>query len=129
MKIIKDKITLKIFKMKNHKKKYQHKELAAGRWYKLTLIEQMANVGSEVFRTISWRQKGRGKYSQMAFERALELLDLTVEDPKNRKRLKEILRVREALKDYFLGENEYSSNDDIWQKYFYAFNYAARLKR
>jgi len=33
----------------------QHKELAAGRWNKLSFVEQMANVGSEVERTINWR--------------------------------------------------------------------------
>ena len=85
----------------------QHKELAAGRWHKLTLAEQLANVGSEV-------------------ERALELLDLTVSINKNFARLKELLRLREALADYFAFDNVYRSTDGSWRKYFFAFNYAAR---
>jgi len=29
---------------------YKHKGLAQGRWFQLTLIEQLANIGSEVER-------------------------------------------------------------------------------
>ncbi len=106
-----------------------HKSLASGRWFELSLVEQLANVGSDVERTISWRNKGNADYSQKAFERALELIDLTVADPKNKGRLREVLRVREALVDYFVFDNEYGSTDEQWQKYFYSFNYAAALRR
>jgi Protein of unknown function (DUF5674) len=88
----------------------------------------MANIGSEVFRTISWRDRN-GDYGRNALYRALELLDLTVEDPKNTDRLKEILRVREALVDYFMYDNEYQSTDEQWQKYFHQFNLAANRDR
>ncbi len=110
---------------------FQHKQLAGGRWFELTFIEQLANVGSEVERTISWRNKGNKDYSNLAFERALELIDLTLQDPRNRMypRLKEVARVREALADYFMGENQYCSTDELWQKYFYAFSFAAQMGR
>jgi len=104
----------------------QHKNLAAGKWNSLSFCEQMANVGSEVERTIKWREKKNAQYSQMAFERALELLDFTVADEKNKKRLKELLRLREMLADYFVFENVYRSSDKSFQNYFYAFNFAAR---
>ena len=104
-----------------------HKELTLERWQQLSLIEQMANVGSEVHRMISWRERN-AEYSRAAFERALELLDLTKADPKNRRRLKEICRVREVLVDFTL-DNDYSTTDESWEKYFYAFNYAARIGR
>ncbi len=107
----------------------QHKQLAEGRWFKFTLAEQLANIGSEVERTISWKNKNNSDYSNKAFERALELLDLTVEDAKNKFRLKEILRLREALVDYFLFDNQFYSSDELWRKYFYSFNFAARRKR
>ena len=89
-----------------------HKQLAAGRWFELSLVEQLANVGSEIERTIIWKKKDIN-LSNKAFERALELLDLTVADPKNKGRLKEVLRVREVLVDHFV----------------YYFNYAAALRR
>lgn len=106
-----------------------HKDLASGRWFELSLVEQLANVGSDVERTIKWKNKGNIEYSNSAFDRAYELLQLTIADPKNRKRLKELLRVKEALADYFLFDNEYGSTDEAWQKYFYAFAYAAALRR
>ena len=105
---------------------YQHKELAQGKWFKLTLEEQLANIGSEVFRTINWKKKNNQEYSQRAFDRCLELLDLSLADRKNSSRLKELARLRETLADYFVFDNEFASSDIIWQKYFLAFNYAAR---
>ncbi|MFH1684187.1 MAG: hypothetical protein ABIA67_04825 [Candidatus Margulisiibacteriota bacterium] len=105
----------------------QHHELAGGKWNVLSLVEQMANIGSEVNRTINWRKKNNPEYSQLAFDRALELLDLTLADKKNKHRLKELLRVREALADHFFFDNSYRSTDQNWQSYFLAFNYAARI--
>ena len=105
-----------------------HKELAEGRWFELSLIDQLANIGMDVERTIKWKNKGNDEYSRKAFERVLELLYLTVDDPKNKGRLREILRVREALIDHFVFDNEYSSTDELWQKYFFSFNYASALR-
>lgn len=104
---------------------FQHKELSQGRWEKLSFFEQMANIGSEVERAINWRNKKDEKYSQMAFERALELIDLTIADNKNRKRLRELTRVREVLADYFVCGNQYSSSDDSWKNYFYVFGFSS----
>lgn len=106
---------------------YQHKALASGHWNNISLMEQVANVGSEVERVILWQEKGNKDYSKKAFDRALELLDLTICDPKNKKRLKEITRVRELLIDHFWGENQFHSTNKLWRKYFYQFNYACRL--
>ena len=107
-----------------------HKDLASGRWIKLSLVEQMANIGCDVERTVQWKKNGNLEESRRAFERALELLDFTKADPKNRgARLREICRVREALIDHFIYDNEYATTDEGWQQYFYDFNYAAALMR
>ena len=105
-----------------------HRELAAGRWFEMSLIEQMANIGSEVERTIAWRGRNE-KNSTAAFERGLELLDLTIADPRHRRRLRELTRLREALADYFVFDNGYHSTDEAWRRYFHAFTYAAGLRR
>lgn len=105
----------------------EHKNLASGRWNELSFSEQMANVGSEVERAINWKRKNNADYAQKAFERALELLDFTLADAKNKNRLKEIARTREALADYFAFKNSYKSSDDEWKKYFFAFNFASRI--
>jgi len=108
---------------------WQHKELANGRWFMLSFAEQMANIGSEVNRAINWKNKNNLVYSQRAFERALELLNLTISDKKNKKRLRELTRIYEILVDYFAYKNEYGSTDQSWQKYFLGFNYLARLDK
>ena len=105
-----------------------NKELTKERWFAMSFLEQMANIGSEIGRTINWREKD-GHRSDCAFESALELLDLTIEDLKNRKHLKELCRLREALADYFCFANIYGSSDEKWNNYFYSFNYAANLNK
>lgn len=105
---------------------FQHKQLASGRWFQLSFIEQMANIGSEVERSLNWRAKNNAAYSQQAFERTLELIDLTLEDAKNVSRLRELTRVREAIVDFFFGKNQFESTESSWRKYFLCFTYAAR---
>lgn len=107
-----------------------HKDLTPERWFKFSLFEQLANVGMDIERTIQWKKNGNQEYSQQAFERAMELLDLTIADTKNQKGTrKELTRVREALKDYFVFDNEYVSTNEFWQSYFYDFAYAAAIAR
>ncbi len=103
-----------------------HPSLAAGRWLSFPLAEQLAHVGSEIERAIGWRSKGYPDYTQKALERGLELLDLTLSDPKHSGRLRELTRLREALLDYFLGENQFGSTEESWRRYFQCFAYAAR---
>ena len=107
----------------------QHESLAAGRWQAFSLVEQLANVGSEVERALNWLDKHNPEYSRLAFLRALELLNLTIADPRHQHRLKELTRLREALLDFFLGDNAFSSTGKSWRSYFYGFAYAAALRR
>ena len=105
-----------------------HKELQK-RWHNLNLIEQLANVGSEVERALNWKEKCNIEYSVLAFYRALELLDYTTEGMKDFYRLKELKRFREVLVDYFAGQNIYLSSAGSFRNYFYGFNYAVSLSR
>jgi hypothetical protein len=107
----------------------QHQELAAGRWRQLSFMEQMANVGSEVERALNWRSKNNPVYCERARDRAFELLDLTLENAATPSRLRELSKVREAMTDYFLGENQFGSTEGSWRKYFSGFAYAARKDR
>lgn len=105
---------------------YQHKDLSKGRWHEMEFVVQMANIGSEVERALSWRAKKNETYSRQACERAFELIDLSLAGIKGFPRLKEVARVREAIVDYFLGSNQYGSSEDSWRNYFSSFTYAAR---
>lgn len=106
-----------------------HPELAEGRWFAFSLCAQMANIGSEVERAINWGNKGNAEYKRLAFYRALDLIDMTLRDPRHRNRLREIARVREALADFFAFDNEYRTTESQWKNYFLAFTYAARMGR
>lgn len=107
----------------------QHPSLAAGRWQSFSLMEQLANIGSEVERALNWLNKNNPEYSRLAFVRALELLSLTIADPRHRHRLKELTRLREVLLDFFLGNNEFHSTEKSWRNYFYGFAHASALKK
>ncbi|MGB9618808.1 MAG: hypothetical protein ACPL7K_00175 [Armatimonadota bacterium] len=102
--------------------------MADGRWAELTFFEQMANIGSEVIRALKWREKGKPDYASAAADRALELLWLTIDDPRNRDRLKKLCRLYEYLADYFYCDNAYSTEPQKLRNYCFAFNYAARLR-
>lgn len=103
-----------------------HKSLAAGRWFTLPLMEQLGHVGSEIDRAFHWQVQGDREASLRAIDRALELIDLTIDDPRHRDRLKEILRMREVVCDYFYGDNVYQASADSLKKYFLGFALAVR---
>lgn len=106
----------------------QHRDLAAGRWWELSLAEQLGNVGSEVGRAVRWSSRSPG-HAQAALDRALELIDLTLDDPRHRRsvaRLREIARAREVVLDFLAGPNQYASTGASLQKYFDAYALAAR---
>lgn len=107
----------------------QHRELAEGRWFTLTLCEQLGHVGSEVSRACRWKDRDAER-SRAAFHRALELLDLTRADPRHRTatRLRELGRAREVMADFFAGDNQFGSTAESLQKYFDAFAVASRLR-
>jgi hypothetical protein len=107
----------------------QHKNLTIERWGTFSLMEQLANIGSEVIRATNWQKKGNAQYTTLAFYRALELIDLTLAQPIGKPKLRELARMRELLVDYFFGENIYVSSVSSWQSYFGAFTAAAAQMR
>lgn len=106
---------------------FQHSSLASGRWGQFTLAEQLGNIGSEVSRAL--KAKGDKQRFDGAVRRALELFDLTIADPRWRKRLKEICRARELFCDAVYGGELYGTDLKDMDRYFYYFAYAARANR
>lgn len=109
-------------------KDVQHRDLAAGRWWELSLAEQLGNIGSEISRATKWTGRNEA-LARGALERALELFDLTLDDPRHRQspaRLRELARAREVTVDFFDGSNEYHSTAETLQRYFDAYALAAR---
>jgi hypothetical protein len=107
-----------------------HADLAAGRWWTLTLAEQLANAGADVGRAIRARDAGNAVRFEGALDRALELLDLTMADRRwAGPRLREIARVREVVCDFLVGDNVYGSTAESIERYFLAYAWAARRDR
>jgi hypothetical protein len=107
---------------------YVHANLAAGRWQSLSLMEQLANVGSDVARAHRWQGKDAA-LSEKAFIRALELLDLTIGDTRWKGRRKELTRVREFLCDAMARGSAYGSDLASLDRYFLHFAVATRAGR
>lgn len=108
-----------------------HKELGGGRWFTFSIYEQLGNIGSEFERAArAFESRDRERFEK-AFERMLELLDLTVEDPKWREgcRLRELLRLREEACDVFHGNEVFGTSIEALKKYFLYFAIAARANR
>jgi len=107
-----------------------HAGLAGGRWETLTLAEQLGNAGADVGRAIRAREEGdQGRFTA-AFDRALELLDLTLVDSRwSGPRIRELARTREVVCDFLAGDNVYGSSPELLDNYFLAFAIAARRDR
>jgi hypothetical protein len=107
-----------------------HAGLASGRWWTLTLAEQLGNAGADVGRALRAKREGDQERLDAALDRALELLDLTLADPRwSGPRLREIARTREVVCDFLVGDNVYRSTPESLDAYFLAFAMAARRDR
>ena len=107
---------------------FQHKAAAAGGWQKFSILEQMGNIGSEVSRANHWQGKDKERFWS-AVERALELFDLTLEDPRwGGARLREIALAREVFCDAVYGGKFYKSSLSDLVPYFDQFALAVRKK-
>jgi hypothetical protein len=101
-----------------------HNELASGKWAQLNLMEQLANVGSEVSRASKWKKKENKIHAQNSFERALELLDLTILHSPRYAATKELCRAREEMCKHFY-ESDVNEFEKL-NKYFLPFAIGAR---
>ena len=110
--------------------KYIHGEDAHRDWLKRPITYQMGNIGSEVSRSIKWKEKGNEARANKAIDRALELFDFTIEaNVGNHARLTEVLKAREEFCDYFFGGNSYRTEPAQMQKYYDGFVMMERLSR
>ena len=90
------------------------------------MVLQLAHVGSEVSRACKAKTLGYYPRMQSALFRAIELFDLTIADPKNRHRLREVCRAREVVCDFLVGENRYHSTKESLDRYFLQFAIASK---
>jgi len=95
----------------------QHKGMEES-WKSHSLVWQLANIGSEVSRSI--RNIGKPARFQGAYERALELFDITIEyavESETPARVREVCRAREEFCDFFNG-NSFKTDPVRMQQYY-----------
>ena len=95
----------------------------------MTLMEQMANIGSEVGRARKWIAKGKPQLAESAYHRGLELVDATLKSarsnmPSRSCLLLELCRARDLFSESFLNHDDDSLA--YLEKYFGQFASAIR---
>ena len=91
------------------------------RWFAMPVGLQISNIGSEVGRAIKYKNQNEAEKAERFATKAIQLLELTKQDPKNKGRLGEFEFAIEELIDYFLGNNVYGTTDEMLKKYYDAF--------
>ena len=98
-------------------------------WTKMSLAEQLGNVGSEFDRAVRWKQKKQIQLALHASQRTLEQLDRTLSDDRYAGHARrEIARLREEVcRELFSDEINIESAQQL-RRYFLAFATAARRR-
>jgi hypothetical protein len=94
-----------------------HQNLAQGRWFEMTLADQLGNIGSEVGRARLSQGKDEVRF-WAAVTRGIELFNLTLADKRWGPRRKEIARAYEVFCDAVLGGKVYNSDLESLDRYF-----------
>jgi hypothetical protein len=99
------------------------------KWQKMTILEQIGNIGSEVGRAISAERRGDETSKDSAIARALDLFNATSDGLARQKspRLREVLRARDQFLSLFFDDN-FAEADKV-ENYFMQFAIAARSGR
>lgn len=90
------------------------------KWFDLSLVQQMINIGNEVKRGLKCSSDLDKR--NMFFERAIHYTQLTMEDGKNAHVLSELLISKEVLEDYF-GEHNLDCTGEQISRYYQAYQY------
>ena len=99
------------------------------KWLSFSTAEQFGNIGSEIARAKNFQNKGDVEQMNRSIFRALELIDLTVEDHRLSGRLKELLRYRELLCDIYCGTHYFNVSLENLENYCLPFALRARWNR
>jgi hypothetical protein len=80
--------------------------MTSERWKKLSCRDQLLHIGSEFERARVWEEKGDSEEVRNALERALTLIDLSIDDPQWRERRYALWVVRGYVGEFYCGEKK-----------------------
>ena len=83
-----------------------HKNLTLEKWRKFPKETQILNIAAEFSRAKNWLAKKDKSEVLNCLNRSFELIDLTVNDLKWKKSLKELLRFRDVLAEFYIKEDK-----------------------
>ena len=96
------------------------------RWQTLSFYQQQGNIASELSRAIKFKEANDVSHLDSSLWRLLELVDLTIDDAKNRSRLRELCRFKEVLSDWYCRTNVYDVRPEAMLNYALGFAMLAR---
>lgn len=82
-----------------------HKHLTIAKWVAFSKGQQLLMIASELWRAGKWMDRNDAFAVRQCDERAFELIDLTLEDPKWRGKMRELCRFRELLADRYHSQS------------------------
>ena len=97
------------------------------RWQILTFYQQMGNIASELSRAIKFKNQNDTEHMNFSLMRLMELMDLTIDDKKNKSRLRELCRFKEVLSDWYCQTHVYDVDPESLKSY--SLNFALLARR
>ena len=76
------------------------------KWQELSKEKQILNIASELSRVKFWLKEKNNEQIQNCLNRAFELIDLTINTSRHQRDLKELLRFREVLSQFYIDKNK-----------------------
>jgi len=83
-----------------------HKTLTQDKWEKFNPSNQLLMISNEINRAINWIKKKDWDEVDNCYERAFELLDITISVTGRKNKLKELLRLREVLSSQYISKRK-----------------------
>ena len=106
-----------------------HQDLTPEKWQAQSLWLQLANIGSEVHRAISWQERGNEAQKDAAVARGIELFNLTMSGNIGQARRREVGRAKEVFVDFLYGGNSYKTTAQSLNNYFLHYTLMAQKER
>lgn len=75
-------------------------------WEKFSKEEQILNIAAELSRAKFWLKEKNKEHFLACLNRALELVDLTINASRYQKDLRELSRFRDVLAQFYIDENK-----------------------
>ena len=93
-----------------------HKTLTPEKWQKFAEAQQVLMIANEINRAINRIKKNDWEEVNNCYERAFELLDLTVSLTEKKNKRKELLRLREVIaSQYIVEKKDFEINELIFK--------------